>query len=261
MGQSGKAQATGAEDLIRDIESMKHMLIAYVTDERTEKAEFVPVRRRLIGSNVSAQLPRFVHTCRTLEEFWGFIKPQFAKYDERRAFIREAFAPLLTELERAPAPADVIAASTIERLSSVYVNDQWQKALARRETDADGALTIARSLLESVCKHILEDAGRDYPDNADLPALYALLSKELSLAPEQHAHDALKRILGGCTTVVRGLGELRNGISDAHGKGRVHFRPLPRHSELAVNLAGATAMFLVATFEARQAEWAEQARG
>jgi hypothetical protein len=49
---------------------------------------------------------------------------------------------------------------------------------------------------------------------------------------------------------VNGLGTLRNKLGDAHGRPPGHGRPGARHATLAVNLAGAMAMFLVETFQA-----------
>jgi hypothetical protein len=63
--------------------------------------------------------------------------------------------------------------------------------------------------------------------------------------------EVFKRILGGATNVVENLGSLRNKIGDAHGKGRP-VAVLPRHAQLAVNLAGTIATFLVETWLARE---------
>ncbi|MCF1248765.1 MULTISPECIES: abortive infection family protein [Pseudomonas] len=41
---------------------------------------------------------------------------------------------------------------------------------------------------------------------------------------------------------------------DAHGKGKSGAKAAPRHAELAVNLAGSMAMFLLATWESRSAQ-------
>jgi hypothetical protein len=60
-----------------------------------------------------------------------------------------------------------------------------------------------------------------------------------------------KQILGGCSAVVEGLGALRNRLSDAHGTGKSAVKPAARHAELAVNLAGALAVYLLATKAAR----------
>jgi hypothetical protein len=118
----------------------------------------------------------------------------------------------------------------------------------RRANDPEGAITLARSLLETVCKHILDDLNVTYKATADLPDLYKAVSKELNIAPSQHSEDIFKQILGGCTAVVEGLGALRNRLSDAHGRGRAGSKPSSRHAELAVNIAGTVAQFLVATY-------------
>lgn len=57
-------------------------------------------------------------------------------------------------------------------------------------------------------------------------------------------------ILGGCSAVVNGLGTLRNKLGDAHGQGKIPVTPAARHAELAVNLAGSLALFLVSTHKA-----------
>nr|WP_237906993.1 abortive infection family protein [Azospirillum brasilense] len=62
-----------------------------------------------------------------------------------------------------------------------------------------------------------------------------------------------KTILGNCQNVVNSLASIRNKLSDAHGRGRKAVRPSARHAELAVNLAGTVATFLVSTWRARQA--------
>jgi type II secretory pathway component PulL len=84
--------------------------------------------------------------------------------------------------------------------------------------------------------------------------LYRLTAEALQLAPSQQSEQIFKQIFGGCQTVVEGLGALRNKLSDAHGKGKVPATPEARHAELAVNLAGAMATFLVETWEAQNTE-------
>jgi hypothetical protein len=137
------------------------------------------------------------------------------------------------------------------RLDTKFISEAWQKALDRRHEDPEGAITAARTLLETVCKHILDECGVEYGDGTDLPKLYGLTSKELNLAPSQHTADAFKKILGGVHSVVDGLANLRNRLGDAHGQGKRPVKPLPRHAELAVNMAGSVASFLLATFEAK----------
>ena len=168
-------------------------------------------------------------------------------------YIWDEFRPLLDALEsKTSTPTDEIVASVLPDLNSDYVHEIWQRALERRADDADGAITLARTLLESVCKHILDKSSESYPDDCDLPKLFRRTSEVLNLAPSQHSEQVFKQILGGCTAVVEGLGALRNRVSDAHGQGVRATRPAPRHGELAVNLAGSMAMFLVSTWVAKK---------
>lgn len=115
--------------------------------------------------------------------------------------------------------------------------------------DPDGAITSARALIESVCKHILDEAGVPYEDKFDIPKLYRVTAEELNLAPSQQTEAILRQVTGGCSAVVEGIGAMRNALGDAHGKGQSSARPESRHAELAVNLAGSLALFLIETWE------------
>lgn len=90
-----------------------------------------------------------------------------------------------SEYRRAPkgAPIDAALSSVLVRFDAENIIDAWAKALNRRSTDPDGAITAARTLLESVCKHILDEAGVQYDDKADLPKLYRSMAEHLELAP------------------------------------------------------------------------------
>ena len=149
-------------------------------------------------------------------------------------------------------PSDATASAILSRIDAGHVSDAWQKALDRRAVDPEGAITAARSLLESVCKFILEEEQVTYSDKIDLPGLYQLTANKLRLAPSQHTEEIFKRVLGSCQNVVESLGTLRNKLSDSHGKSKQAVKPAARHAELAVNLAGTMATFLVATWEARK---------
>jgi hypothetical protein len=139
-------------------------------------------------------------------------------------------------------------AINLNKLNSDSVNQLWIKALERSKKDPEGTLTVASSLLDSTIKGLLDELGISYNEKKDdLPTLYKILSKELSLSPDNHTEDIFKQILGGCYSIVIGLGSIRNKISDAHGKGKKSVKPALRHSELAINLAGSMASFLIST--------------
>lgn len=152
------------------------------------------------------------------------------------------------------APSDKTVADALAAFDPIHVRSRWQQAMDRRASDSEGAITLARTLLEDVCKWILHEAREEWRETDDLPALYRKLAKVLKLAPDDHAEQVFKQILGSCQSVVESLGALRNKLGDAHSSGPKRARPLPRHAELAVNLSGAMSSFLVATWESRKAE-------
>lgn len=130
-------------------------------------------------------------------------------------------------------------------VNSEHVQRAWERLLKRKSEDPEGAVTAARTLVETVCKHILDEEQVHYPDNADLPKLYHLAVEQLHLAPEQHTEKLVRRVLGNCQAVVGGIAALRNQLGDAHGKGAGAAVPDPYLAELAVNLAGAVAKYLL----------------
>lgn len=152
------------------------------------------------------------------------------------------------------APGDENTSKILAAFDPDEIHARWQTIMASRESDPGRTLTLARTLLEDVCKWIIVEAGETYQESADLPVLYRQLAKLIKLAPDDHTEDIFKQILGGCQSVVQGLGSLRNKLGDAHSLGPVRARPSPRHAELASNLSGAMATFLVSTWTARKKE-------
>jgi len=239
--------------LFDEIESLQNLVVSRATGGAEDEVEYTRLRQVLLAEpSLEPMAPSFIRTCRSLGQFWEFIKNKYGTYAERRKYLWEEFRPVLDLLERGVvAPSDPVVSASLEKFDSAHVQATWSKALDRRASDPEGAITIARTLLESVCKHILEDASVPYDEKSDIRKLYRRTAEHLKLAPSQHTEEVFRQILGGCTAVVEGLGSLRNRLSDSHGRGKVGIKPAARHAELAVNLAGALAVYLLATKQAR----------
>lgn len=239
------------ETFLDRVVRLQNGLVARATGGQFEgdDAEYGRLRRDLLGDPMlAAMAPSFIRRCGDLAQFWGFIKHEHSSYQERRELIWIAFRPLIEHLESKDRSAgDDSVAGALRRFGADAVQSTWQKALARRTSDPEGAVTLARTLLESVCKHILDDSSVAYGD-ADMPKLWALTSEQLNLLPSQHDEDVFRRILGNCQAVVDGIANVRNRVGDAHGRGRKPVRISTRHAELAVNLAGAMASFVLSTW-------------
>jgi hypothetical protein len=138
--------------------------------------------------------------------------------------------------------------SLVDKVSSKgreHLDQAWIKALGRIDGDPDGSVTAARSFLESTCKHVLDATGVPYGQNLDLLQQFRLVSDELGLTASGKTGRIEQQFYTGTYRVVQALTELRNEAGDAHGKGRQETRPSSAQAELAVNLAGSTATFLL----------------
>lgn len=219
-------------------------LVARATGNNFEDEVYKTIRLKLLQfKQLNHLLPNWIRGHNTIDQFWSFIKGRYSTYQERREFLWDEFRPVLNYLEAkstSPIETEIV-------FDEVHIHTQWQKALERKQIEPEGAITAARTLIESVLKHILDEQNINYIESADLPDLYKEVAKSLNLAPENHQEQIFKQILGGISGVVSGLGALRNKLGDAHGKSKRSVKPSERHSELAVNLAGAMAIFLFKT--------------
>lgn len=242
-------------EILETIDSIKILLISKATGQLIDfdqETKYKELRKKLLNTvEVKELLPSFIKSCSNLNEFWSYIQPKFKTYKERRSFIKDNIDPLLhVILHPQKSPIQTHAMPTLNKLNSESVHEIWLKSINRITNDPEGAITAARTLLENVIKHILNNLEINYSDeNDDLPKLYSLVTKALNLSPAQHLEDIFKQILGGCHSVVLGLSSLRNKISDAHANGKRPVKPAKRHAELAVNLAGTMATYLVASWE------------
>jgi Abortive infection C-terminus len=235
-------------------EFLQNTLIGFATQDECGGSEqdYIKLRKYFLDNPTTKDLiPRWVRVNRNTNQFWQFIKHEFSTYAERRNFIWKEMNSLLEYCESLQSfPAEKNISEVLQNFDEAGINAAWQKALERKSTDPEGAITISRTILESVCKHILDELGITYDSNKiELADLYKKTAKELNLSPSQHSEEVFKQILGGCSGIINGLGTLRNRLGDAHGQGRASIKPSARHAELAVNLSGSMSLFLIETYK------------
>lgn len=245
----------GLEHLRNDLERAEYLqdiLISHSTGGAALDGEYKVLRSYFLDKKEYQDLlPDFVRLKRDLSQFWTFVKGKFSTYAERREYIWDSFGKLLNYLEinTKSSVSRSISDNQLLKFGVNTVHLEIQKALERVKSDPEGAITLARTIIESVCKFIASERAIAYDDQSELSVLYKSVAKDLNLSPDQHSEEIFKQILGGCSAVVNGLGTLRNKLGDAHGKGPLKIKPNSRHAELAVNLAGSMAIFLVETHE------------
>ena len=149
-------------------------------------------------------------------------------------------------------PIKISTSEVLKVHGPAEVHVYWNKALDRVPRDPEGAITLARTLLEATCKTILTDLNIEFKSRDDVPKLWSKCSEALNLSPSQHHEVVFKTILGNCMSIVSNISALRNKLGDAHVDLPLPIKPKPRHAALTVNLAGAMATFLTDTWQAQK---------
>jgi len=112
------------------------------------------------------------------------------------------------------------------------------------------AFDLAKALVESVCKIILDEREVEYSKADDLPKLYRSVSTILPLLPpnasaESKARESLKKAMGGLSTSLIGICELRNSLGfTSHGSSVIHADMESTQALLAAQSADAIIGFL-----------------
>jgi hypothetical protein len=245
------------EDIFECAIYLRNTLLGLTTEGGSETGYKI-ARNKLMGEvSLKKLLPDFVRfspDAVSVRAALSGVASGSGSWALRRAHVNEAFNPLLKYLENGQAAADSMISEVLKNYDAPAVQAFWNKSLERRSTDPEGAVTAASTLLEEVCKHILEDSGLEWDQKWNIPKLYSEVSKVLNLAPSQHQEEVFKTILGNCQSVVQSIGSLRNTGGDAHAGGRTRITFKPRHAALSVNLAGSMALFLIETWQAKHEE-------
>ena len=113
------------------------------------------------------------------------------------------------------------------------------------------AFDLAKSLVESVCKTILADRGREVDHSQDTPKLFRETLQNLQQWPDSHVSDAdvvdsLNKTTGSLHSLVAGLCELRNreGLA-SHGRDAYSTSLETVQAQLAARSADALTHFLL----------------
>lgn len=132
---------------------------------------------------------------------------------------------------------------------------------ALQEDDPTQAIGSAKELIESTAKVVLHHVGQQVDPKDDVPQLVLKAQKALSVHPTSAAagpdtSEAVKKILGGATTITTGLAELRNrGYGTGHGQARSRVGLGARHARMAVTGAQLWCEFILDTLADPAAPW------
>lgn len=165
-------------------------------------------------------------------------------------------SPEVTEFEIFPdvekmSDVDLVDPVKLRTINYDHIQDQIRKCREKIDKDdLDGAVTNARTLLESTCLFILEEAKVSFEHQGKLQQLYKETCKTLKMDSALYTEENLKKIITGAVSIVDGIAGLRNSYSDAHGIApKERLRLSKRHVVLVTNLAKTISEFLYSSWD------------
>ena len=177
--------------------------------------------------------------------YWG---SNYSRYDEKYARIYNKCKIIMDRLEGSTSIITKTADELKDKFSSEYMSQQMELMLSLRSSNPTQAIGLAKELIESCCKTILDDFGIAYDGSDNVSQLTKKTMDALSLLPE-NVQDAIKSVLGNLRAIPTKLAEIRNPFGSGHGKS-ASFRGLEaRHAQLAIESSITFVNFIWSTFE------------
>lgn len=144
--------------------------------------------------------------------------------------------------------ASLASRSLAERIQAgdfQSINNEFERALQQIEPDPHAAITAASAIIESACKTYIESFHLDMPDKQTVVPLWRCVQRDLGLNIDPELQEDQKRILGGLSSIIHGIGAYRTHIGSAHGRGIKPPAIEIAEARLAVNASHTLVMFLM----------------
>lgn len=183
--------------------------------------------------------------------YWG---SSISRYDERYARIYQKCKAIMDRLEGGSSVITKTADNLKEKFSSEYMSQQIELMVSMQSTNPTNAIGMAKELIESCCKTILEDLGIAWSKTDDVPQLTNKTMDALNLLPANvqetdQGADAIKAVLGNLRAIPSKLAEIRNPFGSGHGKSASFQGLEERHAKLAVGSSITFVDFIWSTYE------------
>lgn len=177
-----------------------------------------------------------------------------SRYDEKYAKIYHKCKEVVDKLEGGTVVIAKTAEELKEKFSSDYLSRQIDLMVQMQVSDPTNAIGMAKELIESCCKTILDELNIAYTKDDDVPQLASKTMDVLNLLPanvnpNDRGADAIKAVLGNLRAIPTKLAEIRNPFGSGHGKSASYQGLEIRHAKLAVGSSITFVDFIWSTYE------------
>lgn len=185
------------------------------------------------------------------DHYWG---SSVSRYNERYAKLYQKCKTIMDRLEGGSSAIAKAADALKDKFSSEYMSQQIDLMVSMQSTNPTNAIGMAKELIESCCKTILDELGIEWSKTDDVPQLTNKAMGVLNLLPDNiqetdQGAGAIKAVLGNLRAIPTKLTEIRNPFGSGHGKSAAFQGLEERHAKLAVGSSITFVDFIWSTFE------------
>lgn len=145
------------------------------------------------------------------------------KYDSKYATLYKRCKDSISKLSNCEIIFEEKSNVIKEEFSSEYISKQLDLMLKEQSSNPTLAIGMAKELIESCCKTILDGLSISYNKNDDIPELTKKVNDNIRLLPTNisttdSVYESYKQILGNLKQIPYKLAEIRNKYGSGHGK-------------------------------------------
>lgn len=141
---------------------------------------------------------------------------------------------------------------TSEAFKNKEITDDFRRATESIESDPPDSITASCSMVEGVCKYILQELGATLPPEQTIRPLVHKVLEVLDLTPETQEDEDLRRVCGGLLNIAQRIGSLRTKYGDAHNSGPNGSIVIATYARLALGSALVLASFLIEVLDKQE---------
>lgn len=157
------------------------------------------------------------------KEYENYYNSYGIKYDSKYAALYKRCKDSINKLSNCEIILEEKSNIIKEEFSSEYISKQLDLMLKEQSANPTLAIGMAKELIESCCKTILDGLSISYTKNDDIPDLTKKVNDNIKLLPinistSDSVYESYKQVLGNLKQIPYKLAEIRNKYGSGHGK-------------------------------------------
>lgn len=113
----------------------------------------------------------------------------------------------------------------------------------------DSVITKSRTMIEEAFCFAIEAKGKSPTKDGKINSLDKQFRTQYNIHTDSNTDERIKKLLGGLTTAIQSISDMRNNNSDSHGTGSKRYRLEKHHTEFCLNAAISVANFILSIAE------------